>query len=139
MRLTPEQQKEVERLFDEKFPRCIISINESVIGWRDERMEADGKIMKDFLISQINHYSKEAYSRGYENGKLAELEDSVGAEIEIAKEKIEQIKQEERKRVSKVIEKCKDNGNYGDFDSSDVESWNKALPTALDIINEKSN
>jgi len=37
-----------DEMFDKEFPRLVISINKSQMGFRDERGEADGKVMKAF-------------------------------------------------------------------------------------------
>ena len=52
--------------FDDKFPRLVISINESPIGFRDERVEADGIVMRNFLTEVWNS----AYIAGLEEAKV---------------------------------------------------------------------
>jgi hypothetical protein len=56
---------EMLKSFDDKFPRLVISINESPIGFRDERVEADGIVMRNFLTEVWNS----AYIAGLEEAK----------------------------------------------------------------------
>lgn len=44
-----EFKERKEKEFDEKFPRLIISINESTWGDRAERVEGSGEIMKAYI------------------------------------------------------------------------------------------
>jgi hypothetical protein len=57
---------EMLKSFDDKFPRLVISINESPIGFRDERVEADGIVMRNFLTEVWNS----AYIAGLEEAKV---------------------------------------------------------------------
>lgn len=62
--------KEWEKDMDYKFPRLVISINESQIGFRDERIETDGSLMKGYIRYLLTSYIKACVERIDERIKL---------------------------------------------------------------------
>jgi hypothetical protein len=47
----PKLPQHIEERFRKQFPRLIISINESQVGFRDERVETDGRVMESFIAT----------------------------------------------------------------------------------------
>lgn len=51
----------------------------------------------------LSQQDKVSYKRGYENGKLAELEDNVSSQLVPMKETVEKIRKAERGRIRKWV------------------------------------
>lgn len=64
--------------------------------------------IKDFLTTHATTLYNDAYSHGKEDGKLEEIEANTVSDITIAKDKVEQIRndavREERERIKKSVE-----------------------------------
>ena len=68
--------------------------------WKVDDIKNARQEIKNFFRPIIASREQQAYERGYENGRLAEIEAGAGGEIEIAKEKVNQIRQAERERIA---------------------------------------
>ena len=117
-----------------EYPHNHSSKDNQIVEWRNKLEE----IVKDFPFAEFGSYGiqqklkmlienilslqdKQSYRRGFERGKLAELEDSVGAEITIVQETLDKKKNELISTIKKKLPKS--------IYVNGLRKYNKDIPT----------